>query len=125
MPNNPTTFALAGPERARLERGAGTMADQLREDIAVVEALERVGRRAWAGLAEAEQNYLRDLLGSTWMEPASIPSLPAMLAMEVEDGAALDGLDAKWEVDAKTLAGKLRAMHPADAWAIYKQARGA
>ena len=59
-------------------------------------------------LSDAEWSLLRDALNGTLHEPAAM--IRGALALGVEDGISLDGLDGKWGVDGAALAGKLRSL---------------
>ena len=118
MPPTPqTAFRLAQPEREWLTRLGKDMAGQLREDLAT---LQRLGRTP--ALSESEWGCLRDILNGTAYDPSLARSLPLILASEVEDSGP-DGMADRWGVDLAGLAARLRALHPADAWAVWNQVR--
>ncbi|MBI4800617.1 MAG: hypothetical protein HY794_18155 [Desulfarculus sp.] len=112
-----TTVYASPPEADWLKRHGASMAGQLREDIATLRNLGRA-----PALSEAEVNCLRDVLNSHYYTAELARSLPVILAAEVEDSAP-DGLAEKWGVDLEALAARLRALHPADAWALLEQVR--
>lgn len=113
-----TTVYIQAPEREWLSRLGAPLATQLREDLST---LQRLGRPP--ALSEGEWSLLRDVLNSSGYNPDMARSLPLILASEIEDSAS-DGMAAKWGVDLVNLADRLRALHPADAWAVWNQVRG-
>lgn len=113
-----TTVYIQAPEREWLSRLGSPLAAQLREDLS---SLQRLGRTP--ALSENEWGLLRDVLNGTAYDPSLARSLPLILASGIED-SGLDGMAAKWGVDLAGLADRLRALHPADAWAVWNQVRG-
>lgn len=67
---------------------------------------------------EKEWYYIRDMLNAT-MLPSTI-SYATMLVAQIEDAAALDGLDEKWEVDAKELARKISTLTEFQCYTVVK-----
>jgi hypothetical protein len=60
--------------------------------------------------ARQELLYLIDFHNSLYFD-AHMQSQPNVLIASIEDSASLDGLDAKWEVDAKVLADKMSKLN--------------
>jgi hypothetical protein len=112
-----TTVQIAQPERDWLARHGAKMPEQIREDLATLQALARPPQ-----LSEGEWNLLRDILNSTHMDPGQVRRWPWLLAADVRDSAP-DGLAEKWAVDLEALARRLESLHPADAWAVVDSVR--
>jgi hypothetical protein len=86
----------------RLDRSAVVDRIILRYDMLIRRASTIVN----VTFTPAELNFLRDLLNGTALDERSM----WRLAMEIEDGARLDGLDAKWGVDAALIIAKVNAL---------------
>lgn len=68
-------------------------------------------------LTRQEWKYLADVNnGTRWMPRDTSPA--SGLEAQVLDGDKLDGLGAKWDVDAEALAAKLRPLDYTHAWAV-------
>lgn len=68
-------------------------------------------------LTEAEWNACRDALNSYWMGDAdSIKLIWATIA----DADHIDGLGAKWKIDAQSLSSRIRQMTPAELVALVE-----
>jgi len=104
-----------------LDRSGGSRSAQVREDLAVLAALRRTWRRRLE-ITDPEMDLLRDLLNGSVMPVEMASRINTLLAMEIEDGEP-DGLAEKWGVDIHGLAEKIRAAHPADAWAVWDEIR--
>jgi hypothetical protein len=105
------------PEAEWLARHGQSRGGQLREDRLT---LQGVGRAPT--LSPQETDCLRDVLNAYLYVPEHVRALPILLAAEVEDSAP-DGLADKWGVDLAALVARLRALHPADAWALLESVR--
>ena len=68
-------------------------------------------------MSEAEWNACRDALNGVWLRDAL--SLSAIWA-EIYDADALNGLGAKWGIDAKALAHRVRDMNAAEKVALVE-----
>jgi hypothetical protein len=73
-------------------------------------------RRSVPALTEAEWMACADALNGVWLgDPVTGPPT---LWMEIADADQLDGLGAKWGIDAQALAQRLRDAHYAAAMAV-------
>lgn len=74
-------------------------------------------------LAYSEVMALCDILNGHMATSADIRYGGNMLAAEIADGCALDGLGEKWQIDGKALAAKLKGLTDPQAWWVAHQAR--
>jgi hypothetical protein len=61
-----------------------------------------------------------DAFQSTFIDSSMMASAKSTLGNEIEDAIALEHLDAKWDVDAKVLIGKLLKLRDTDAAAVLE-----
>lgn len=86
-------------------------------------AVEAIGYEMTGRLTYSEVMALCDVLNGHLATSADIRYGGQMLAAEIADACALDGLGEKWQIDGKALAEKLRALTDPQAWWVAHQAR--
>lgn len=101
-----------------------TLCGQLREDMQTFQEIVTTAER---GLNEhfefSEAMLIVDVLNSFYFLPGHFPSLPEILAAEVDDGCRLNGLGLKWQLNREAIVKKLQALTPIEAYAVFHMAR--
>lgn len=131
MGNNMKTdnrISFRAPERllaelsARRDAGRGeSLGDTARRDLAryysLLERARRVLRSEAGGLAPFTGDEL-SLIADACNGVVWDPPMFGTLAIGVADSIALDGLDAKWNVDSAALMDKINALSDSEEWAL-------
>lgn len=106
------------------EKSNVNLSAQLREDMQTFQEIVTTAER---GLNEhfefSEAMLIVDVLNSFYFLPGHFPSLPEILAAEVDDGCRLNGLGLKWQLNREAIVKKLQALTPIEAYAVFHMAR--
>lgn len=121
---NVTSLRLDSDTRRWLERYGGPLGAQIREDLLILEQAVRLAERNLTGrFSVAEACAICDALNSFMFDPRLYLSGPTILAAEIGDGAALDGLDEKWGFERTALVEKLNGLTSLEAYVVIHLAR--
>jgi hypothetical protein len=104
MPGKMSFYAAEPVDRLLADAGEDGKSQRLNR---VADRYAEVVRRDVPELRAGEWMYLVDMLNSTWLEPAAVIHV---IGDDVEEAEELDGLGAKWGVDPRSLAARVRGM---------------
>jgi hypothetical protein len=113
---------------SRYKRGEfdrGELSEQIREDLAAHERQLQWAQNEMSGyVTPQEACAICDVLNGFWMVVGGhYTGLPQMIALDLSDGDALNGLGEKWGCDVKALVGKVAKLAPWQAYVLAHWAR--